>query len=52
MPGLLKAIMTLALQLYLFTGVRIRVFIPAYKDRDERGLRYKVGNYDSGVVRG
>ncbi|KAJ5253853.1 hypothetical protein N7524_011033 [Penicillium chrysogenum] len=43
-PGLLKAIITLALQLYLFTGVRIRAFIPAYKDRDERGLRYKCGS--------
>ncbi|CAP95306.1 Pc21g04090 [Penicillium rubens Wisconsin 54-1255] len=40
-PGLLKAIITLALQLYLFTGARIGAFIPAYKDRDERGLRYK-----------
>ncbi|CAG8901727.1 unnamed protein product [Penicillium egyptiacum] len=52
MPGLLKAIMTLALQLYLFTGVRIGAFIQAYEDRDERGLRYKVGNYDLGVVYG
>jgi hypothetical protein len=52
MPGLLKAIITLALQLYLFTGARIRAFIPAYKDRDERGLRYKVGNYDFRVIRG
>jgi hypothetical protein len=52
MPGLLKAIMTLALQLYLFTGARIGAFIPAHEDRDERGLRYKVGNYHSGVVRG
>lgn len=52
MPGLLKTIITLALQLYLFTRARIRAFIPAYKDRDERGLRYKVGNYHSGVIRG
>ncbi|KAJ5471326.1 hypothetical protein N7530_008683 [Penicillium desertorum] len=41
MPGLLKAIMTLALQLYLFTGARIGAFIPAHEDRDQRGLRYK-----------
>ncbi|KAJ5318323.1 hypothetical protein N7476_004743 [Penicillium atrosanguineum] len=41
MPGLLKAIVTLALQLYLFTGARIGAFIPAHEDRDERGLRYK-----------
>ncbi|KAI3240761.1 hypothetical protein DTO012A7_2460 [Penicillium roqueforti] len=33
--------MTLALQLYLFTGARIGAFIPAHEDRDERGLRYK-----------
>jgi hypothetical protein len=41
-PGLLKAIITLALQLYLFTGARIGAFIPAHEDRDKRGLRYKV----------
>ncbi|KAI2791350.1 hypothetical protein POX_c04207 [Penicillium oxalicum] len=40
-PGLLKAIITLALQLYLFTGARIGAFIPAHEDRDKRGLRYK-----------
>ncbi|KAJ6171572.1 hypothetical protein N7470_000639 [Penicillium chermesinum] len=40
-PGLLKAIITLALQLYLFTGARIGAFIPAYEERGERGLRYK-----------
>lgn len=42
MPGLLKAIITLALQLYLFTGARIGAFIPEHEDRHERGLRYKV----------
>lgn len=42
MPGLLKAIITLALQLYLFTGARIGAFIPENEDRHERGLRYKV----------
>lgn len=42
MPGLLKAIVMLALQLYLFTGARIGAFIPAHEDKDERGLRYKV----------
>ncbi|KAJ6105933.1 hypothetical protein N7512_009450 [Penicillium capsulatum] len=41
MPGLLKAIIMLALQLYLFTGARIGAFIPAHEDKDERGLRYK-----------
>ncbi|KAJ5471959.1 hypothetical protein N7539_008528 [Penicillium diatomitis] len=43
MPGLLKAIIILALQLYLFTGARIRAFIPEHEDRLERGLRYKHG---------
>jgi hypothetical protein len=42
LPGLLKAIIMLALQLYLFTGARIGAFIPAHEDKDERGLRYKV----------
>jgi hypothetical protein len=42
MPGLLKAVVMLALQLYLFTGARIGAFIPAHEDRHERGLRYKV----------
>lgn len=42
MPGLLKAVIMLALQLYLFTGARIGAFIPAHEDRHERGLRYKV----------
>jgi hypothetical protein len=42
MPGLLKAIILLALQLYLFTGARIGAFIPAHEDKKERGLRYKV----------
>lgn len=42
MPGLLKAIIMLALQLYLFTGARIGAFIPAHEHKDERGLRYKV----------
>lgn len=53
MPGLLKAIITLALQLYLFTGARIGAFIPAHEDRAIRGLRYKVRTScrDDGVVR-
>lgn len=42
MPGLLKAIIMLALQLYLFTGARIGAFIPPHEDRNEKGLRYKV----------
>lgn len=42
MPGLLKAIITLALQLYLFTSTRIGAFIPEHEDKHERGLRYKV----------
>jgi hypothetical protein len=41
-PGLLKAIIMLALQLYLFTGARIGAYIPAHEDRNEKGLRYKV----------
>ncbi|KAJ5711789.1 hypothetical protein N7488_005945 [Penicillium malachiteum] len=41
MPGLLKVIIMLALQLYLFTGARIGAFIPAHEDRDQRGLRYE-----------
>lgn len=49
-PRLLKDIITLALQLYLFTGARIGAFIPTHKDRDERGLRYKVGIYDLRVI--
>ncbi|OQE73307.1 hypothetical protein PENNAL_c0089G11954 [Penicillium nalgiovense] len=40
-PGLLKAIIMLALQLYLFTGARIGAFIPAHEDKNERGLRYE-----------
>ena len=42
MPGLLKATITLALQLYLFTGARIGAFIPAHEDRNKKGLRYEV----------
>jgi hypothetical protein len=41
-PGLLKVIILLALQLYLFTGARIGAFIPATKHKHKRGLRYKV----------
>jgi hypothetical protein len=42
MPGLLKMIILLALQLYFFVGARIGAFIPAHEDKMERGLRYKV----------
>lgn len=44
-PGLLKVIVLLALQLYLFTGARIGAFIPAHEDKKERGLRYKVRQF-------
>ncbi|KAJ5085602.1 hypothetical protein N7532_010373 [Penicillium argentinense] len=37
MPGLLKAIIMLALQLYLFTGARTGAFIPIHEDRNEKG---------------
>jgi hypothetical protein len=42
MPRLRKAIITLALELYLFTGARIGAFIPDHEDRHGIGLRYKV----------
>lgn len=45
MPGLLKVTILLALQLYLFTGARIRAFILAHEDKKQRGLRYKVSQY-------
>ncbi|KAJ5291551.1 hypothetical protein N7478_000802 [Penicillium angulare] len=41
MPGLLKATIMLALQLYLFTGARIGAFIPPHEDKDKKGLRYQ-----------
>ena len=41
-PGLLKVIILLTLQLYLFTGARIGAFVPAHEDKEEWGLRYKV----------
>jgi hypothetical protein len=41
-PGLLKVTILLTLQLFLFTGARIRAFIPAHENKTERGLRYKV----------
>jgi hypothetical protein len=41
-PALLKVIILLTLQLYLFTEVRIGAFVPAHEDKKERGLRYKV----------
>lgn len=45
MPGLLKATIMLALQLYLFTGARIGVFIPPHCERSQKGLRYEVKKF-------
>ncbi|KAJ5101748.1 hypothetical protein NUU61_003970 [Penicillium alfredii] len=45
-PGLLKVIILLALQLYLFTRARIGAFIPSHEDKIQRGLRYKIWHWD------
>ncbi|KAJ5500694.1 hypothetical protein N7453_009745 [Penicillium expansum] len=40
-PGLLKVVILLALQVYLFTGARVGSFVPSSEDKHEKGLRYK-----------
>lgn len=48
--GLLKVIIVFALQVFLFTGARIGAFIPQANHKKQRGLRYKVRQYEVGCL--